>query len=80
MDNYEWLEGYRSEAKFRLYSIDRNSRRNDDRAQLGRQKTRGAEALAFIIQRSFFENRGGLVTDSAIATAEDMLETFHANC
>ena len=72
MDNYEWLDNYRPEGKFGLFSIDRRSD-NDNRngrhhqdSDLIRQKTQGAEALELIIRESLSQSENGVVTDSAI--------------
>src|SRR5438445_8472863 len=64
MDNYEWLENYRPEAKFGLFSIDRTVGESGN-ADFKRRGTKGAEALEFIIKQSLFRNENG-VTDSVI--------------
>ena len=72
MDNYEWLDNYRPEAKFGLFSINRKSaahREGQDqshRLDLSRQKTKGSEALELIIKESGYQNNDGVVTDCAI--------------
>ena len=43
MDNYEWLDNYRPEARFGLFYIDRSN------SNLPRIITRGAEVYKFII-------------------------------
>jgi beta-glucosidase len=53
MDNYEWQEAYRPEAKFGLFSIDRNIR--NGQSNFSRQTTKGAEALKLIIEKSTSE-------------------------
>ena len=45
MDNYEWLDTYRPEGKFGLFSIDRNIGSRNERLGLSRQKTKEADAL-----------------------------------
>ncbi len=68
MDNYEWHEGYRSEAKFGLYNVDHNS--ND----FSRKITNGAIALKMIIEDSLVNN--GVITDAVIYKARDRFGTF----
>jgi beta-glucosidase/6-phospho-beta-glucosidase/beta-galactosidase len=74
MDNYEWQESYRSEAKFGLFRIDIDSKNSGiDRAQqqyLERQITKGAEALKLIIKESVSQNKSGIIADSAISKAK----------
>jgi beta-glucosidase/6-phospho-beta-glucosidase/beta-galactosidase len=83
MDNYEWLDNYRPEGKFGLFSIDLkrsddNGRdgENDEQLDLSRRKTKGAEALGLIIKQSFSQNKNGVITDSAIAEGENKFGTF----
>ena len=78
MDNYEWLENYRPEARFGLFSIDRNIGKSG-LPDFKRQGTKGAEALEFIIKQSIFQNENGVDTDSAITAAKDKFGTFSAN-
>ena len=78
MDNYEWLENYRPEARFGLFSIDR-SVGTSGLPEFKRQGTKGAEALEFIIKQSIFRNENGVDTDSAITAAKDKFGTFSAN-
>jgi beta-glucosidase/6-phospho-beta-glucosidase/beta-galactosidase len=80
MDNYEWLDNYRLEGKFGLFSINfdsdvRNSQYHKQ-LDLSRRKTKGAEALELIIGESLSESEDGVVTDSAIAAAEKKFGTF----
>jgi beta-glucosidase/6-phospho-beta-glucosidase/beta-galactosidase len=77
VDNYEWLDSYRPEGKFGLFSIDRSIR--DKQSDLTRQKTKGAEALELIIKESLSQNKDGVVTDSAIAAAERKFGKFAAD-
>lgn len=70
IDNYEWLEGYRSEAKFGLFYIDYDS---DD---LDRHITNGACSLQFIINRSYIENENGSISNTALMEATDKFGSF----
>jgi hypothetical protein len=70
MDNYEWHEGYRLEAKFGLYGVDHDS--ND----LYRKITNGAAALKMIIEESFTNDKREMITDSAVFKARDEFGTF----
>jgi beta-glucosidase/6-phospho-beta-glucosidase/beta-galactosidase len=70
MDNYEWHEGYRPEAKFGLYGVDHDS--ND----LNRKITNGATALKMIIEESFANDKREIITDSAVFKARDRFGTF----
>ena len=45
MDNYEWFDHYRPEAKFGLFYVDRDN----DGLNLERKITKGAEAYKLII-------------------------------
>lgn len=78
MDNYEWLDNYKPEAKFGLFNIDRDVGKGGQPA-FKRQRTRGAEALEFIIKRSLFRNCNVDNTDSVIKTTKDKFGTFSAN-
>jgi beta-glucosidase/6-phospho-beta-glucosidase/beta-galactosidase len=73
MDNYEWLDNYRPQGKFGLFSINHNigNRNGQDHKQLDlrRQKTKGAEALELIIKESLSQSKAGVVSDSAISAA-----------
>ena len=79
MDNYEWLDNYRPEGKFGLFSIDRNIGDRNEQLDLSRQKTKGAEALKLIIKESLSQRKGGVVTDFAIAVAENKFGKFAAD-
>ena len=70
MDNYEWQEGYRPEARFGLFKIDRNKNNNRNQPVFNRNITkRGAEAFKIIIGESCSQNQRGIITDSAILNA-----------
>jgi len=77
MDNYEWQEGYKPEAKFGLFKID-NSYTNIEQqsSDYNRHITKGAEALKLVIQESFNENKKGLPASSAILKAKDNFGMF----
>jgi beta-glucosidase len=68
MDNYEWQEGYRPEARFGLFKIDRH-KNNRSQQVFNRSITRGAEAFRIIIEESCSQNHRGLISDSAILNA-----------
>jgi beta-glucosidase len=38
MDNYEWLDNYKPEGKFGLFSIDRSILDTNEQSELSRQK------------------------------------------
>jgi beta-glucosidase/6-phospho-beta-glucosidase/beta-galactosidase len=80
MDNYEWLDNYRLEGKFGLFSIEFNTEDKNDQhhklLDLTRQKTKGAEALELIIKESLSQSKDGVVTDTAIAAAENKFGKF----
>lgn len=65
MDNYEWLESYRPEAKFGLLHIDHA------KGDLRRQMTKGAEAIKLIIEESISQSRNGIITEYAISKSKD---------
>jgi beta-glucosidase/6-phospho-beta-glucosidase/beta-galactosidase len=73
MDNYEWLESYRPEAKFGLFYVDHTI------TDFNRKITKGAQALKFIISESISQSKDGLITNSAIAKAVDKFGTFNAD-
>ena len=82
MDNYEWQESYRPEAKFGLFRIDKGSKNNvtdQGRQYLVRQITKGAEALKLIIKESVNQNKNGMIADSAISKAKSDYGTFTAD-
>jgi beta-glucosidase len=74
MDNYEWQESYRREAKFGLFRIDTDSENgvtDQGRQQyLVRQITKGAEALKLIIKESVIQSKTATIADSAISKAK----------
>jgi beta-glucosidase len=72
MDNYEWLDNYKPEAKFGLFYVDRE----DDYLNLRRKITKGAEAYKLIIEESVNQSRDGTVTDSSISKAEHKFGSF----
>src|SRR2546422_10804031 len=74
MDNYEWLEGYRHEAKFGLFSVD-YEKSTEDESGFRRQKTKGAMGLEWLIKESLSQNKDGVIIDSAIAGAEHKFGT-----
>jgi beta-glucosidase len=80
MDNYEWLDNYKPEAKFGLLYVDRDDEddgdKNDDYLNLRRKITKGAEAYKLIIEESVNQSRDGAVTDSAISKAEHRFGSF----
>lgn len=78
MDNYEWIDNYRPEGKFGLFSIDRDDGRHPG-TDLVRQRTKGAEAIAMIIEASLSESRDGVVTDSAIVAAKNRFGIFYGD-
>jgi beta-glucosidase/6-phospho-beta-glucosidase/beta-galactosidase len=82
MDNYEWQESYRREAKFGLFRIDmdRNNGLTDQGWQqeyLERQITKGAEALKLIIKESVIQT--AMIADSAISKAKNDYGIFTAD-
>jgi beta-glucosidase len=90
MDNYEWQESYRPEAKFGLFRIDIDSKNdridnnnnntiNDKSLHLRRQITKGAEALKLIIKGSVSQNKSGIIADSAIKKAKSDYGIFTAD-
>jgi len=70
MDNYEWLDNYKPEARFGLFCIDRSD------PKLPRLITKGAEAYKFIIQESCHENIDGTIAHLALLKAENRFGTF----
>ena len=71
MDNYEWLESYRPEAKFGLLHIDHS------KGDFHRQMTKGAEALKLIIEESISQSRNGIITEYAISKSKDKFGMFN---
>lgn len=78
MDNYEWLDGYKSEAKFGLCRIDYNES-DEVPANLRRQLTRGAEALKLILEKSSLETKIASISNTAILMAEEKFGKFTAD-
>ncbi|HEY7108933.1 MAG TPA: family 1 glycosylhydrolase [Nitrososphaeraceae archaeon] len=82
-DNYEWLDNYRPEGKFGLFSINFDSNHKNGRQyehlNLTRHKTKGAEALQLIIRESIFQSKDGVVTESAIEAAAKKFGRFAAD-
>jgi beta-glucosidase/6-phospho-beta-glucosidase/beta-galactosidase len=74
MDNYEWLENYRAESKFGLFSIDYGNSNNQ--FDLARQSPKGAEAFRIIVEESLAQNKNGTITDSAISKVKDKYGIF----
>jgi beta-glucosidase len=74
MDNYEWLENYRAESKFGLFSIDYGT--TNKQFDLSRQRTKGAEAFRIIIEESLTQDKNGTIADSAISRVKDKYGTF----
>ena len=79
MDNYEWQEAYRPEAKFGLFRIERNSK--DGHPDFNRQITKGAKAFRLIIEKSTAtgEDEKGVILDSALSEAKERFGTFISN-
>jgi beta-glucosidase/6-phospho-beta-glucosidase/beta-galactosidase len=72
MDNYEWQEGYRPEAKFGLFRIDRNkSDGQQQQPHFTRHLTKGAEAFKTIVEESFNQSNSGVIANSAILKAKE---------
>ena len=74
VDNYEWLENYRAESKFGLFSIDFGNTNNQ--FDPARQRTKGAEAFRLIIEESLAKDKNGKIADSAISKAKDKYGIF----
>jgi beta-glucosidase len=78
MDNYEWQEAYRPEAKFGLFSIHRNT--GDGEPDFSRQTTKGAEVFKLIVEnsmaRSEGQDKGEVILDSALSKAKERFGTF----
>jgi beta-glucosidase/6-phospho-beta-glucosidase/beta-galactosidase len=87
MDNYEWQENYRPEAKFGLFRIDVYSNNNNGtdipphnkKQHLKRQITKGAEVFKLLIQESVSQNKSGMIADSAISKAKSDYGIFKAD-
>ncbi len=82
MDNYEWFDHYRPEAKFGLFSVkcddynDDNNNHHKDDLDLSRGITKGAEAYKLMIEESVNQSKYGAITDSAISKAEHRFGSF----
>jgi beta-glucosidase len=74
MDNYEWLEGYRQEAKFGLFYVNYNEA--EKKQFLDRELTKGAQALKLIIRESSTQDKYDAVTDSALSKAKEIFGSF----
>jgi beta-glucosidase len=74
MDNYEWQEAYKSEAKFGLFRVDR--RTPDGQSDFTRQTTKGAEVFKLIIGESTAQREGEAISDSALSKARERFGTF----
>jgi beta-glucosidase len=74
IDNYEWLENYRAESKFGLFSIDFGL--TNHQLDLSRKRTKGAEAYRIVIEESFAQNEKGTIADSGISKAKDKYGIF----
>ncbi|HZA07377.1 MAG TPA: glycoside hydrolase family 1 protein [Nitrososphaeraceae archaeon] len=81
MDNYEWHESYRPEAKFGLFKVDKDTEnsRTDREQHLKRQVTKGAEALKLIIKESVKQDKTITIADSAISRAKNDYGIFTAD-
>ena len=77
MDNYEWQEAYRPEAKFGLFSIDRNTRSREP--NFSRRSTKGAEAFKLIIESSIDRGNGEPILDSALSKAQERFGKFRSD-
>jgi beta-glucosidase len=75
VDNYEWLDNYKPEGKFGLFRIDFEDQHHKD-SDLIRQKTKGAEALELIVKESLSQSEDGVISDSAIAAAQNKFGIF----
>jgi beta-glucosidase len=84
MDNYEWQEGYRPEAKFGLFRINRDV--SDGKQQQLKQQpdftrhiTKGAEAFKIIVEESLNQSNGVVIANSAILKAKEKFGIVMAN-
>jgi beta-glucosidase/6-phospho-beta-glucosidase/beta-galactosidase len=75
VDNYEWLENYRPEAKFGLFSVDRSIVKGGQ-PDFKRRRTEGADAMELIMKRSVPQNKDGIISDATIVEAENKFGTF----
>ena len=89
VDNYEWQESYRPEAKFGLFRVDIDSKNDgidnntihshNQSQHLRRQVTKGAEVFELIIKESINQNKRGMIADSAISKAKSDYGIFTAD-
>jgi beta-glucosidase len=89
VDNYEWQESYRPEAKFGLFRVDIDSKNDgidnntihshNQSQHLRRQVTKGAEVFELIIKESINQNKRGMIADSAILKAKSDYGIFTAD-
>jgi beta-glucosidase len=79
MDNYEWLDGYKPEAKFGLFRIDYSESNEAHKAKFERQITKGAEALKFIIEESIFQHKNVPISNIGISRAREKFGEFTAD-
>jgi hypothetical protein len=75
MDNYEWFDHYRPEAKFGLFQVDHDDD-DDNNLKLSRKITKGAEVYKLIIKESVNQSRDGAATHSSISKAEHEFGSF----
>jgi beta-glucosidase/6-phospho-beta-glucosidase/beta-galactosidase len=77
VDNYEWLENYRPEAKFGLFTIDYlKGAEAKGKSRFERQRTKGAIAFEWMIKKSL---KNSIITDSIIKESEHKFGTFVAD-
>jgi beta-glucosidase len=79
MDNYEWQEGYRPEAKFGLFRIDHNESDGQQKSDFTRHITKGAEAFEIIVEESLNQGKSGVISNSAILKAKEKFGIINAD-
>jgi beta-glucosidase/6-phospho-beta-glucosidase/beta-galactosidase len=82
MDNYEWQEGYKPEAKFGLFRIDRSGS-DGQQSDFTRHITKDAEAFKIIIEESLNRSKSGVIANSATLKAKVEFGIVHGiikNC
>jgi beta-glucosidase len=79
MDNYEWQEGYRPEAKFGLFRIDHNESDRQQKSDFARHITKGAEAFEIIVEESLNQGKSGVISNSAILKAKEKFGIINAD-